>query len=97
MLSIVPDSAELTTQSGTAKTTSDITEQHSWAVMDEYDAELNQGWAILRFNIQVPDTDKLLTSTNNYELNSQITAYDQDGKIVSDTEIYYAYITAGGR
>jgi hypothetical protein len=97
ILSIVPDSAELTTSLGTAKITTDITEQHSWGMMDQYDAELDQGWAILRFKIQVPDEDKLLSGTKDYELSSQVTAYDQDGEIISDTEIYNAYITISGK
>jgi hypothetical protein len=97
ILSIVPGSAELTTAAGSAKTTSNITEQHSWAIMNVYKEELNQGWAIMRFKVQVPTVDKLLCGTNSYHLNSQVTAYEQNGKIVSDTEYYDASITVTGK
>jgi uncharacterized repeat protein (TIGR01451 family) len=97
VLSIVPDSATLTTAKGAASTGGDITEQHSWGVMDIYSENQNQGWGTLYFKVQVETADKLRPGVNSYHFGGQITAYDENGEIISDTERYDVSITVEGK
>ncbi|MDR2063974.1 MAG: hypothetical protein LBQ02_04310 [Candidatus Nomurabacteria bacterium] len=104
VLSIVPNSATLTTKKGTSALTNanDILSQHSLGQMSKYVPDSNgdgvdeQGWAVLRFKVQVPSVDKLLCGLNSYHFSAQITAY-QDGKIASDTQKFDVSITVTGK
>ncbi len=97
-LSIVPGTAQVFSKNhnGTYINSQDITKQFSIGTFGAYDPATGNGSSTLRFQIQVPTIDKLICGTNTYHWNGQVTSYDRDGKVNSDTMRYDVGIVVAG-